>query len=179
MLEISLKSINNKIKSYINEASGISDKCKNKLIRLTEKHFLVKLPHENYKNIDIEILENGNVRMRDVEFQTSNPVSNFEELLNRFNEFESEVETLLEKKATNFDKKKNQGNISNLLILLLYGTISILVIIYSFKQLIYGDIMGLLYLAFILGYYIIPISGSRVRERIIKAKKYIKSLLNK
>ena len=41
----SLNKINNELKGYINEASGISDKCKMKLITLVEKHFFVDLPN--------------------------------------------------------------------------------------------------------------------------------------
>ena len=47
------------MKIYLNEASGISAKCKLKLVRLVQKHFMVDLPHDNYLNIDIKILENN------------------------------------------------------------------------------------------------------------------------
>lgn len=171
-----LKKINNNLKSYINEATGISDKCKNKLIKLVEKHFLVSLPHDNYKNIDIEILKSGNVKMRDVEYETKETPTE-EELLERYNSFSEEVDELLEKKATNFDKKKTSTNIINIFILLLYLIFTVIIGMYGIKQLIIGNITGVLYLIFLLSYYIIPISGGKIRSRIEMAKRYIKNLL--
>ena len=58
---MNLKQINNQMKSYINEASFIGNKCRNKLIELVNKNFLVKIPKENFLNIDITIPENGNI----------------------------------------------------------------------------------------------------------------------
>ena len=46
-----INSINNELKSYINEATGISNKCKMKLISLVQKHFYVDLPNDNFFNI--------------------------------------------------------------------------------------------------------------------------------
>ena len=79
-----IQSINNELKSYINEAIGISNKCKNKLLRLVEKNFYVELPKENYLHIDISLKENGNIIMREVEYQTKEEPSNYEELLKRY-----------------------------------------------------------------------------------------------
>ena len=59
-----INSINNELKSYINEATGISNKCKMKLISLVQKHFYVDLPNDNFLNIDITILDNGNISFK-------------------------------------------------------------------------------------------------------------------
>ncbi len=170
-----LKKINNQMKTYINEASGISDRCKRKLIKLVEKHFQVSLPHENYKNIDIEVLENGNIKMRDIEYKTANtPTENeFEE---RYNSFCNEVDELLELKATDFDRKKTSSNVSNILILLLYLVITLALLQYGIKLLLVKNVSGILYLAFILGYYILPLTGRKIKNRIDMAVRYLKRL---
>jgi hypothetical protein len=122
-----LKSMNNSLKGYINEATGISSKCKLKLIKLVEKHFFVDLPNENFLNIDIVIQENGNIKMRDVEYKTTSPINDKEEIENRFIEFEKEVKLLLDKNAINLETltiKKERNN----LIWIIFITFAIVVI---------------------------------------------------
>ena len=91
-----IKEMNNEMKRNVNEASGISTKCKRNLIKLVEKHFNVVLPKEDYLNVDIEVLKNGNIKMRGEEYETSSPISNIEELQSRFETFQEEVDILLE-----------------------------------------------------------------------------------
>ena len=169
----SLNKMNNELKVYINEASGISDKCKRKLINLVEKHFYVDLPNDNYLNIDITILENGNIIMRDEEYQTKEKLSSSNDLINRYKEFQNDIEVLLKKNETNFDTKKRNSEISNLLIILLTLVISIVVLLFGIRRLLVGDLFGVIWLGFIIIYYIIPASGNRMRNRFIRAKKYL------
>lgn len=168
-----LNKINNELKVYINEASGISNKCKMKLISLVEKHFFVNLPHDNYLNIDITILENGNIIMREEEYKTTQEITSSSDILNRYSEFQQDVEVLLKKNEINFDIKKRNSEISNLLIIILVICISTIVLIYGIRQLINGDIFGAIWLGFIIVYYIIPASGNRMRNRFIRAKKFL------
>lgn len=169
----SLNKMNNELKVYINEASGISDKCKRKLINLVEKHFYVDLPNDNYLNIDITILENGNIIMRDEEYKTEKDISSSSDLVNRYEEFQKDIEVLLKKNETNFDTKKRNNEISNLLIILLVFIISVILLIVGINRLLMGDLFGVIWLIFIISYYIIPASGNRMRNRLIRAKKYL------
>ena len=169
----SLRSINNELKSFINEASGISDKCKKKLIKLVEKHFYVDLPNDNYLNIDISILEDGNIMMREELYKTSEKIKSIDDVFERFDGFREEVQLLLEKNEVDFDKKKNNNEISNLLILGLIIFVSIIVIMFAIKRLLIGDYFGVLWLIFIVSYYIIPATNNRIRNRFIKAKNYL------
>ena len=175
----SLNKINNEIKVYINEASGISDRCKLKLISLVEKHFYVNLPSDNYLNIDITILENGNVIMREEEYKTTKEITSSSDLLNRYSMFQQDVELLLKKNEINFDTKKRNSEIINLLIIVLVICISILVLLYGIRELIYGNILGAIWLGFIITYYIIPASGNRMRNRFIRAKKFLTNKFTK
>ena len=169
----SLNKMNNELKVYINEASGISDNCKMKLISLVEKHFYVDLPNDNYLNIDITILENGNIIMRDEEYKTEKDISSSSDLVNRYEEFQKDIEVLLKKNETNFDTKKRNNEISNLLIILLVFIISVILLIVGINRLLMGDLFGVIWLIFIISYYIIPASGNRMRNRLIRAKKYL------
>ena len=166
------------MKIDLNEASGISNKCRKKLIKLVEKHFLVELPNEDFLNIDIEILENGNISMREVEYKTTSPV-NSEELENRFNSFQEEVNHLLNKNETNFETMKKTNERNNLIILSFITIIIILISIYAIQQLLYGNLIGVLWLVIMVGSYIIPATGNTIRNRYVRASKYLKSIIYK
>lgn len=178
-MENELKTINKELKGFINEARGISAKCRKKLIKLIEKHFYVSLPKEDYKILDISIMENSNIIMRDIEYKTQKELSNKEELLERYNLFKSEVEQLLDTNATNFDDLKNKNGINNLLVVTLILSLSLVILTYVINQLLIGNYDRLIFLAFLIAYYGIPVSGSKFRERLRSAKKYIESLINK
>lgn len=173
-----LKSINNEMKSFVNEASGISIKCKRKLVSLIRKHFKVDLPDEDYKIMNIEILENGNIMMRDIEYKTETPLTE-EQLYNVFEEFKKDVESLLDRNATSFDTLKKKNETSNLILVSLILLIAILLAIYSIHQLIIGDYFGFFWLVIMIGSYVIPATGDRLRDRFEKARRYLKSILKK
>ena len=175
MSKNNLQTINNELKGYINEASFISDKCKTKLIKLISKHFQVDLPVENYLRIDITIKENGNIVMKDEEYETDNKVQNEEELLERYNSFKEEVLELLKKKEVNFDSKRKKNDILNLLITILLTLCLIAIAIYSIRELLYGNIIGFLWILLV----IVPMITSKVRNRYIDALRIIKSLFKK
>lgn len=174
-----LKSINNELKSYINEASSISVKCKRKLVKLVEKNFFVDLPNEDYKILDITILENSNILMREVEYKTTKSLSSEEELYERFDNLKKEVEVLLDTNATNFDVLKNKNGINNLLIVFLTLSLSLFIITFAIQQLLIGNYERLIVIAILIAYYGIPATGNKFRERLTQAKKYLISLKNK
>ena len=174
-----VKSMNNSLKGYINEAIGISTKCKLKLIKIVEKHFFVDLPNENYLNIDIVIQENGNIKMRDVEYQTNTPVKSHEELEERFNNFEQEIKVLLDKNEVNLKTitiKKERNNLIWVIIL----SLAIMVIsFHAIRLLLSGNYYSLLWLVFLIGYYVVPATGNSIRNRYIKAYNYLKRIIYK
>ena len=59
--EAELKKINTELKIYINEASFISNACRNKLLRMLGKKFDIELPIEDFANIDVCLFENGKI----------------------------------------------------------------------------------------------------------------------
>ena len=175
MKERSLNTINNELKGYINEASFISDKCKLKLIKLISKHFKVNLPTENFLRIDITIKENGNIIMKDEEYETENKVTTKEELFERYDAFKEEVLILLKKKEVNFDSKRKKNDILNLLMTIVLTLCLIAITIYSVRELFLGDILGFLWIILVA----VPILTEKVRNRYLEAWRFIKSLLKK
>lgn len=174
MKEKTLKEMNNVLKVDINEASAISKKCKRRLIVLAEQYFKVDLPNEDYLNIDLKLLENGNLIMREIEYETKEKVTNKEELQERFELFQEAVDSLLYKKATNFETMREKSDKSNLIIVIIL-TISFIVIgLYAIHELILKDFSGLIFLAIILMSFATPI-----RNRYIMAWKSIKSIYKK
>ena len=82
---MSLRKINNELKSYVNEASFVGNKCRNKLLKMLGETFDVELPLENFAKIDAELTEEGNIIMRGDEYKTSSPVKTEEELIKVLN----------------------------------------------------------------------------------------------
>jgi uncharacterized membrane protein YfhO len=111
--------------------------------------------------------------MRDEEYKTEKDISSSSDLVNRYEEFQKDIEVLLKKNETNFDTKKRNNEISNLLIILLVFIISVILLIVGINRLLMGDLFGVIWLIFIISYYIIPASGNRMRNRLIRAKKYL------
>lgn len=175
----SLQEMNNKIKIDINEASGISNKCRRKLLNLVEKHFHVELPKEDYLNIDIELLENGNIKMRDVEYETSLKTNRKEELTSRFEEFQKEVDQLLNKNETNFDTMKKNSERNNLIAVFFITFVIVVIGLNAIRELLFGNILGVLWIIILIGTYILPRTGNSIRNRYIRASKYLKSIIYK
>jgi len=173
---MTIQSMNNSLKIYLNEASGISTNCRKKLLKLVDKHFYVELPKDNYLNVDLELLDNGNIIMREVEYKTSNPIKKKSELEERFNGFKLEVEELLNKNETNFKSIRRNNEIGNLLIVLLILLAMIFVIGYSLDCLLSGDLRGFIWILFIIFVYIIPYSSNKISDRFRRAFRFIKKL---
>ena len=175
---MSLASINKQMKIDVNEASSISTKCKQKLIKLVEKHFLVDLPNENFLNIDIEVLENGNIKMRDEEYTTQDPVSG-EELENRFLLFQQDVDILLEKNETDFDTLSKKNGRNNLIISSFISIIIFIVFNYALSIVLSGDLYGFVWFIIMISTWVMPKVGTYIRDRYRGAFEYLKSIIYK
>ena len=172
---MTIKSINNEIKGYINEASFISNRTRDKVIKLISKHFYVELPIENYLRIDISIKENGNVIMKDDEYKTTNPIKDEKELFERYNNFKEEVTNLLSKKEVNLDTLRKKNDITNLILTILLTIAIIIIILFSIHRLLLGDFIGGLWILIV----ILPLLTERVRNRYKMAYRFIKSICKK
>ena len=95
--ESRLKEINTELKIYINESSFISNSCRNKIIRYLGDAFDIQLPIENFASIDVSLLEDGSIEMRDEVYKRESALS-FDEVLERYNFFKEKADSLLARK---------------------------------------------------------------------------------
>ena len=70
-----LNEINKELKVYINESGFISNKCRNKLLKIFEEEFNVKLDLDNYKNVDLSIKEDFKIIYRDDLYESNDKIN--------------------------------------------------------------------------------------------------------
>ena len=133
---MTLKQMNNEMKSFINEATFIGERCRKKYLKLVDKHFFVELPKESFLHTDIILKENGNIVMREEEYETSCKVQKKEELEERYNNFKQEVEILLKKNEVDFDTSRRNKDVLNLFLVTIYTIIFAVVSIFVLRQIL-------------------------------------------
>ncbi len=169
-----LKKINKELKIIINEATFISIKCRNKIIKILGEEFSVNLPLENFKSIDITITDKGNIIMRDEEYQAQESLS-FEEIQKRYSCFFARCEVILRKKEINYYNLNDKKNIINLLILLVLFIIFLIFLIFAVKSFLVGDYFNCIWLFIFMSSWLMP----GIKERVIQGINFIKRKLKK
>lgn len=174
-----IERINKELKILINEASFISMKCRNKLLRIFGETFLVDLDISNYKNVDLSVGEDLNILYREDKYEIDKEIGTIEEFVERYDEFKIKADQLINKKNINFDSKRNYNNIINLIVVLGLIIFVVAVIYFCIKAFIRGDYYNLLwFLVFIVPAFV-PNLKESLQTRIVQAKNYIKSLFKK
>ena len=167
--EAELKKINTEVKVYINEASFISNSCRNKIIKMLGKTYDIDLPVEDFARIDVELLENGNIIMRGDKYSCADDLS-FDEVLSRYEEFKVQALEILERRGKKAFPNSEKNNIINLLIVFVLSAFFILVAIFGIRSFFDGRYIDCLWLLFIVFSWLFP----SVRERFQQAFHYIK-----
>lgn len=170
-----LRQINNELKTYINEATFISNKCRNKLLKYLGETFNVELPLENFAKIDAELTEEGNIIMRGDEYKTSSPVKTEEELEEKYNIFKEKAEILLKKKEVNYYTKNNINNTLNIFIVIALSIIYVIVLIFAIREVLSLNLFTASILFAILSSSLIP----NIKARFEQAKNFLKRKFKK
>lgn len=170
-----LRKINNELKAFINEASFISNKCRNKLLKHLGEIFSVELPLDNYEKIDATITEKGNIIMRGDEYSSSSPCKNIDEVEEKYNIFKDKAETILKKKEINYHTKGNINNILNIAIVTLLSIIYVVVLIFAIRSILSLNFFTASILLAILSSSLLP----NIKSRFEQAKIFIKRKLKK
>lgn len=170
-----LRQINNELKKYINEATFISNKCRNKLLKYLGEVFNVELPLENFAKIDAEITEEGNIIMRGDEYKTSSPLKTEEELEEKYNIFKEKAEILLKKKEVNYYTKNNINNTLNIFIVIALSIIYVIVLILAIREVLSLNLFTASILFAILSSSLIP----NIKARFEQAKNFLKRKFKK
>lgn len=179
MEKVRLNEINDQLKDYINESKFVSNKCRNKVIRMLSDSFKISISSSDYvpfDNVFIEILENGQVRLRNNIY--GNPISD-ETVEAYYNDFKDKVDRFLSKKDLSFENLNTFGNIINLLFIVGICLILLIFTYIAIKAILEGDLsFALWFLVFI-----VPSSVPKLREmleeRFFQAKVFVRRLMKK
>lgn len=171
----SLRKMNNELKSYINEATFISNKCRNKLLKMLGDAFSVELPLENFAKIDASITESGNIVMRGDEYVSTNPAKDLTELEEKYSVFKEKAELLLKKKEVNYYNKKDINNAFNIFIVILLSILYVAILIFAIKELLSLNFFTASVLFAILSSSLIP----NIKDRFNQAKNFLKRKFKK
>ena len=168
-----LTKINNELKSYINESSFISMKCRNKLLKFFEEEFNVKLDIRNYQNVDLKINDDFTFTYREDKYISEDKIDSFEILEEKYNSFKIKADSLIKRKEIDF---QNKSNIIILLLLIIIGMIILYLGVVAFIGGHYFDCLW--FVVFVLP-MIIPKFKESIRNRFIQAKNYINRLIKR
>ena len=172
-----LHTINNELKSYINESSFISVKCRNKLLKIFSIEFNVDLDIRNYQNVDLKINDDFTFTYRDDKYKSNDNINTLSYLEAKYERFKDKADELLDRKKINFESKSRFNNITNLIfvicLILLLGILLCMAIMALFKKK-YVD--GLGYILFWIP-LIIPRFKYALMDRIIQARDYVRELI--
>lgn len=168
-----LNKINNELKSYINEANFISNKCRNKLISILGKEFNVDVKLDNYANVDAKILEDGSLEVRGDKYK-NNQKYTLEEINEHYENFKVQADKLLKKKDNNRTSKKDLDNILNLFVILGILLVFLFVIFILLNAFLSGDFYHMLWLIVFILPLFVPNLKENLIQRVQQAKNYIK-----
>lgn len=170
-----LRKMNNELKAFINEANFISNKCRNKLLKMLGETFSVELPLENFAKIDASITEEGNIIMRGDEYKSTSPCKMIEEIDEKYNIFKEKAELLLKKKEVNYHTKGNINNILNIIIVIPLSILYVVVLIFAIRAVLSLNFFTASILFAILSSSLLP----NIKSRFEQAKNFIKRKLKK
>ena len=177
--EETLNEINNELKTYINESSFSSMKCRNKLLKMFADEFNINLDISNYKNVDLEVLEDFTISYRNNIYKSEDNITNIEEFMNKYNTFKEKADNLIKKREIDFNNMNNLKNIGNLII--------VLCLIIAFLMFIYLGLMAILsknyydcfWFAIGVAPWLFPKFKESFTNRFTRAKIYLKRLIER
>ena len=173
-----LNKLNNELKSYINEANFISNKCRNKLISILGKEFNIDVKLDNYANVDAKILEDGSLEIRGDKYK-NNQKYTLEEINEHFDNFKVQADKLLKKKDNSRTNKKDIDNIINLFVILGILLVFLFIIFILLNSFLTGDFYHMLWLIVFILPLFVPNLKENLIQRVQQAKNYIKRRFKK
>lgn len=177
--EDTINKINNELKSYINETTFVSLRCRNQMLKIFEDIFQVKLDISNYKNVDLKISEDFQILYRDDVYESSEKINSLKELQEKYREFKERADKLIERKEISFESKKHFSNLGNLLVLLITVVVILFFIRLIIRAFLLGDYYHLLWLLVFIVPSLVPRLKESLRSRLEQAMNYLKRLFKK
>ena len=174
-----LNKINNELKCYVNEANFISNKCRNKIIKILGEEFGIEFVLDNYANVDVKILEDGSIEMRGDKYKTPHKINDLSDIEERYYNFKVKADKILKKKNSNKNSKKDIDNIINLFVILGILIIFLFVIFILLNSFLSGDYYHMLWLMVFILPLFVPKLKDNLIARIEQAKNYLKRRFKK
>jgi len=167
--------INKELKVYINESSFISNKCRNKLLKIFSEEFSVDLDIDNYQNVDLSINEDNTFTYREDIYKSKEKIKSFEEIEERYEKFKEKADKLIKRKNINFDGKRNLNNITNLIVVVCILLFYLIITLLSIHAFITGKYIDCIWLVFIIVPRLFPNLRENLDNRFQQAKIYFKT----
>lgn len=164
-----LNKINKELKIIINESTFISNKCRNKIIKMLGNDFSVNLPIENFKSIDVVITSEGNIIMRDEEYKRDSKLT-IEEIETIFKEFKEKTDVILKKKEINYYNMNDKNNLINVFILIVMVILFLALLYYAIISFFNGHYFGCVWLVMYGSSLFVP----GIKDRLHQAVNFIK-----
>lgn len=177
--EETLNKINNELKSFINESSFISMKCRNKLLKMFADEFNVVLDISTYKNVDLEVLEDFTFSYRNNIYKSDGNITNIEQFMEKYNLFKEKADSLIKRREIDFEYKSNVNNISNLIIVLCLIVAFISIIILGIIALFSGHYYDCLWFIAVVAPWLFPKFKESFTNRFIRAKNYLNRIFKR
>lgn len=174
-----LNKINNELKSYINETSFISMKCRNKLLKFFEEEFNIKLDISNYQNVDLKINDDFTITYREDKYVSEDNITDINIVEEKYNNFKLKADSLIKRKEIDFQGKSNINNIINLIFILLIFAIMGIILYFGVIAFIAGHYFDCLWFVIFILPMIIPKAKDSLKDRLIQARDYIKRLIKR
>ena len=167
--------INNELKIYINESSFISNKCRNKLLKIFAEEFSVNLDIDNYQNVDLSINEDNTFTYREDIYKSKEKIKSFEEIEERYEKFKEKADKLIKRKDIDFDGKRNINNITNLIVVVCILLFYLIIILLSIHAFITGKYIDCFWLVFIIVPRLFPNLRENLNNRFQQAKIFFRT----
>ena len=167
--------INNELKVYINESSFISNKCRNKLLKIFAEEFTLDLDIDNYQNVDLSINEDNTFTYREDIYKSKEDIKSFEEIEERYEKFKEKADKLIKRKDIDFDGKRNLNNITNLIVVVCILLFYLIIVILSIHAFLTGKYIDCFWLVFIIVPRLFPNLRENLNNRFQQAKIYFKT----
>ena len=177
--EDKLNKINNELKVYMNQSAFISNKCRNKIIKILGEEFNINFGKTNYQNVDVEILEDGNIKLRGDLYKSLDSIEDFTDIEERYNRFKERADKLLEKKEIDFQNMSNMNNITNLIVIICLFLVGLAIIILGIHAFLVGDFFNCIWLLIFVVPWVFPNLKNAISNRWDQARRYLKALLKK
>jgi len=174
-----LNRINNELKVYMNESGFISNRCRDKVIKILGEEFNIAFKTDNYANVDVSVLADGKFLYRGDIYQSNDNIQSYDDFIARYKRFTERTEKLLSRREIDFENMSNFKNISNLVIVACLLIFAVVVVILGIHALLVGNYFDCLWLVVFIIPAVFPRLKSSLEVRITQAKNYLKRLMKK